>query len=116
VVVDDYLQQVNEIVRGCDLLSATPKQIYLHQLLGYPMPRYLHVPVLVDAQGYKLSKQTLATAVDTRHPTAVLFTLLALLQQQPPVALQQASVTEVLAWAIAHWQPERLRNQQSLGV
>ncbi|POZ52417.1 tRNA glutamyl-Q(34) synthetase GluQRS [Methylovulum psychrotolerans] len=116
VVVDDYLQQVNEIVRGCDLLSATPKQIYLHQLLGYPIPRYLHVPVLVDAQGYKLSKQTLATAVDTRHPTAVLFTLLALLQQQPPVALQQASVTEVLAWAIAHWQPERLRNQQSLGV
>ncbi|MDD5271449.1 MAG: tRNA glutamyl-Q(34) synthetase GluQRS [Methylovulum sp.] len=114
VVIDDHLQQVNEIVRGCDLLTATPKQIYLQQLLGYPTPRYLHVPVLIDPHGYKLSKQTLATAVDTRNPSAVLFTLLELLKQQPPAPLRQASAAELLAWAIDHWQPAVLANQQTL--
>jgi len=113
VVVDDHLQQVNEIVRGCDLLTSTPKQIYLQQLLGYPTPHYVHVPVIIDQHGYKLSKQTLATAVDTHNPSAVLFKLLDLLKQQPPVDLQGASVSGLLDWGIAHWIPEALKNQRT---
>ncbi|MDD2724652.1 MAG: tRNA glutamyl-Q(34) synthetase GluQRS [Methylovulum sp.] len=116
VVVDDHLQQVNEIVRGCDLLTSTPKQIYLQQLLGYPTPRYVHVPVIIDRYGFKLSKQTLATAVDTHNPSALIFNLLDLLKQQPPKALTGASVTELLNWAVAHWHPEALKNTQTLSI
>lgn len=116
VVVDDYLQQVNEVVRGCDLLAATPKQVYLRRLLGFPEVNYLHVPVIVDGSGQKLSKQTLATAVDTKAPAILLWQLLALLQQQPPTSLRTAPTSEILAWAINHWQPGRLAGQQSLVV
>ena len=108
VVVDDYLQGVNHIVRGCDLLEETPKQIYLQQLLDFPEPAYLHVPVIVDQQGQKLSKQTLATAVDTKATNKTLFDVLVLLKQNPPNELNGASATELLDWAIVHWQPDDL--------
>ena len=56
VVVDDAAQEVSDVVRGADLLDSTPRQIYLQRLLGFPTPRYLHVPVALDAAGDKLSK------------------------------------------------------------
>ncbi len=114
VVIDDDLQQVNHIVRGFDLLEATPKQIYLQQLLGLPTPHYMHVPVIVDEQGYKLSKQTQATAVDLTAPQRVIFELLGLLKQNPPIELQQAPVTELLSWAIEHWNPGLLKNTHAV--
>lgn len=57
VVVDDGEFGVTEVVRGCDLLSSTPRQIYLQGLLGYPRPEYCHVPMLTDREGRKLSKR-----------------------------------------------------------
>jgi glutamyl-Q tRNA(Asp) synthetase len=63
VVVDDAAQGVTDIVRGADLLESTPRQIYLQRLLGVPTPRYLHVPVVRNALGEKLSKQTGALPV-----------------------------------------------------
>ena len=57
VVADDGEFGVTEVVRGCDLLSSTPRQIYLQQLLGYPRPAYYHVPMLTDREGRKLSKR-----------------------------------------------------------
>lgn len=64
VVVDDALQGITDIVRGADLLDSSARQIYLQQLLGYPTPRYLHVPVVTNALGEKLSKQTGALGFD----------------------------------------------------
>lgn len=64
VVVDDGAQGITDIVRGADLLDSTPRQIWLQRLLGLPQPRYLHVPVVVNALGEKLSKQTGAQAFD----------------------------------------------------
>ena len=57
VVVDDALQGVNRVVRGCDLLPSTPQQIWLCQQLGYPVPSYAHVPLLTDGAGRRLSKR-----------------------------------------------------------
>lgn len=63
VVVDDAASGITDIVRGQDLLDSTPRQIYLQRCLGVPTPRYLHVPVLNNAVGEKLSKQNGATAL-----------------------------------------------------
>lgn len=68
VVVDDADQQVTDIVRGADLLDSTPRQIHLQRLLGVPTPRYLHVPVVTNSAGEKLSKQTGALALDPSQP------------------------------------------------
>jgi glutamyl-Q tRNA(Asp) synthetase len=72
VVVDDAAQGVTDIVRGADLLDSTPRQLYLQELLGLPHPRYLHVPLVLNADGEKLSKQTGAQAFDQGASSATL--------------------------------------------
>jgi glutamyl-Q tRNA(Asp) synthetase len=66
VVVDDALQGITHIVRGADLLSNTARQIHLQKVLGYHTPQYLHLPLVLDEHGEKLSKQTLATQINTQ--------------------------------------------------
>src|SRR4029077_5218390 len=84
VAVDDAEQGITDVVRGADLLDSTPRQIYLQQLLGLPTPRYLHVPVAVNAAGEKLSKQTRASAIDVLTPVPPLIAALCFLGQNPP--------------------------------
>ena len=57
VVVDDALSGVNQVVRGRDILSATPRQIYLARQLGFPQPEYIHIPLLMDDAGRRLAKR-----------------------------------------------------------
>ena len=66
VVVDDAEQGITHIVRGKDLLSNTARQIYLQEVLGYKKLEYLHLPLVLDEHGEKLSKQTLATQINTQ--------------------------------------------------
>jgi glutamyl-Q tRNA(Asp) synthetase len=77
VVVDDAAQGVTDVVRGDDLLDSTPRQIFLQGLLGKPTPRYLHLPVLRNEAGEKLSKQTGACAVTPKDNAEAVAALLA---------------------------------------
>ena len=85
-VVDDAFQRITEVVRGCDLLDSTPRQILLQRLLGLPTPAYLHLPLAVDAQGRKLSKSSDAPAVDAADPSAAIANALRFLGQPVPDA------------------------------
>lgn len=108
VVVDDAHQGVTDIVRGADLLDSTPRQILLQRALGLPTPRYLHLPVLQDVAGHKLSKSDDAHPLDPAQPVTALRA--AWLQLgQPAEALRDAgSVQDVLQAALQHFDPARI--------
>ncbi|GHT88186.1 glutamyl-Q tRNA(Asp) synthetase [Betaproteobacteria bacterium] len=108
VVVDDAAQGVTHVVRGADLLGSTARQIQLQKLLRLPVPAYAHLPVATNAAGEKLSKQTLARAVDEIAPARALVAALGFLGQHPPTELTHASLAEVWDWAHAHWRLERV--------
>jgi glutamyl-Q tRNA(Asp) synthetase len=72
VVVDDAAQGITHVVRGEDLADNTPRQILLQRALGLPTPSYLHTPLVLGANGEKLSKQNGAAALDLREPLAAL--------------------------------------------
>ncbi len=108
VVVDDAWQEISDVVRGADLWGSTGRQIHLQRLLGLSTPHYLHLPVATNAQGEKLSKQTLAAPVDARHPGAGLVLALRFLGQTVPDALRTAHPGTVLEWAILNWNPTHL--------
>lgn len=103
VVIDDADQGVSHIVRGSDLLDSTPRQLYLQQLLKLPQPVYGHIPVIINAAGQKLSKQTFAAALDPQTPGLYLCRALALLGMQTPADFIQESPATILQWAQQHW-------------
>ncbi len=116
VVIDDAEQGITHIVRGADLLDSTPRQIYLQNLLDLAMPQYLHVPLATNMQGEKLSKQTLARAIDVEKPSAELWKALAFLGQKPPAELQHENLTDFWQWAIAHWKTDLIPKQRSISI
>ena len=101
VVVDDAAQAITDVVRGADLLDSTPRQIFLQGLLGYPTPHYVHVPVVLAADGQKLSKQTGAAALDRSRAGDLLWDALEFLGRRPPAELRRAAVDEIWRWALA---------------
>lgn len=103
VVVDDAFQGVSQIVRGADLLDNTPRQLWLQQLLGFPQPSYAHIPLAVDQEGQKLSKQNLAPAITTEKRLHTLVAALRFLGQTCPDAHNFATLNAFWDWAIAHW-------------
>jgi len=104
VALDDAEQGMTEVVRGCDLLDATARQIYIQTLLALPVPRYAHLPLALDPQnGSKLSKQNLATPLSLSQPTTSLWQGLYFLGQNPPIPLQHSSLSELWRWARANW-------------
>ncbi len=108
VVVDDGEQRITHVVRGGDLLDSTPRQIYLQRLLGLAVPSYLHLPVAVNERGEKLSKQTLAPAVDAARPVPLLCQVLRFLDMPPPPEVEEGRVEDFWRWAVARWRPGSL--------
>lgn len=104
VVVDDAEQGIDQVVRGADLLWSTPRQVLLQRELGLPTPAYLHLPVAVNAQGEKLSKQTGAAPIDPREGTALLARALSFLGQPVPED-RGLPVESFLEAAARDWDP-----------
>ncbi|MDX1634436.1 MAG: tRNA glutamyl-Q(34) synthetase GluQRS [Marinobacter sp.] len=111
VVVDDIDQGIDHVVRGSDLLDMTAQQLQLFAALGAEPPGWLHIPVIVNAQGQKLSKQNRAPALDDSQPGLNLWRALAALGQNPPRELITASPPALLAWGIEHYQRALLPRQ-----
>jgi glutamyl-Q tRNA(Asp) synthetase len=104
VVVDDADLGVTDVVRGADLLDSTPRQIALQRALGFPTPRYLHVPVAARS-GEKLSKQTLAPAIDVATGAQALAAALRFLGQESPEGDRPGAM---LREAVRRWDPRRM--------
>lgn len=105
VVVDDYLQGMTHVVRGADLLDNTERQIWLGQLLDYPKLEYMHLPLAMNDQGQKLSKQNMAQALDLNQAPQLLQQALQALHQAP-VDLDAPRI--MLQQAIAQWDIEQI--------
>lgn len=104
VVVDDAAQGISHVVRGADLTDNTPRQLWLQRLLGLPHPAYLHVALVCDASGEKLSKQHGAPAIDTSSPTHCLQALqLAARHLGLPPCSATASLQQALGFWTAAW-------------
>lgn len=113
VVADDADQGITHVVRGADLIDSTVRQVFLQRCLAAPTPAYAHLPVAINANGEKLSKQTLAKALDDGAPGPSLVAALDFLGQAPPAGLAGASVAEIWAWARAHWRLDRVPRRRS---
>jgi len=114
VVVDDAEQGITDVVRGLDLFDNTPRQQLLQRALGLPIPRYLHLPLVVDTAGTKLSKSRRALGADASAAPPILAELLTWLGHPLPAMLQRAPVAAQLDWAIRAWNPLRLHGVMTI--
>ena len=112
VVVDDAEQAITDVVRGADLLDSTPRQILLQRALGLPTPSYVHLPLLLDAQGRKLSKSDAARPVDANAPLETLRMLWAALGQAP-ITEEFAAPAQFLAAAVDRFDLGRVPFQRA---
>ncbi|ADU68051.1 tRNA glutamyl-Q(34) synthetase GluQRS [Pantoea sp. At-9b] len=103
VVVDDHFQGVTEIVRGADLIEPTVRQVALYQQFGWPVPEYLHLPLAVNADGNKLSKQNHAPALPAGDARPLLVQALNFLGQPVSEGWQDESLESLLKQAVARW-------------
>jgi len=116
VVADDHLQGITEVVRGIDLLDSTERQIHLQELLGYATPAYLHIPVIENSEGQKLSKLTGAPGIPTQNIRAVLVAALLALGQNPPAGLQESPLASIWDWALENWQVQAMSGQRRISA
>jgi glutamyl-Q tRNA(Asp) synthetase len=115
VVVDDAEQGVTEVVRGCDLLDNTPRQILLQRALGLTVPGYAHLPLVTEPDGSKLSKRDRSVPLDPSRAPQMLHRALCQLGQSPPAGLLGASLGDLWAWALENWNPSALQGRSQVG-
>jgi len=113
VVVDDAEQGVNQVVRGADLLSSTPRQILLQRLLGHASPSYAHVPLIVNPDGGKLSKRDTRVSLNQdahliHHGWQLLAAALHCLGCRLPLELAGAPCRSILDWAVQQFAVEAI--------
>ncbi|PJJ98063.1 tRNA glutamyl-Q(34) synthetase GluQRS [Lysobacteraceae bacterium NML75-0749] len=108
VVVDDGAQGITEVVRGADLVDSTARQILLQKALGLPTPRYLHLPLLLDENGRKLSKSLAALPLDAGDALPALRLVWQALGQPAVAVATAANPRQFLSLALANFEPSRI--------
>lgn len=116
VVVDDAAQGITDVVRGADLLDSTARQILLQRALGLPMPRYLHLPLIVDSHGQKLSKSMAALPVDPMDPLPAIKLAWRMLGQPTEALSAHRQAKPALAAARVNFDPQALPKVPSIGL
>ncbi len=114
VALDDSLQRMTQIVRGYDLHESSFCQRYLCQQLQLNSPDYAHIPVAVNAQGNKLSKQTAASDIAAEIPEVMLWFALEYLGQHPPKRFKSLNLRQLWQWAIDNWDLQKIPGSQSI--
>ena len=110
VAADDIEQGITHVVRGVDLLETTAKQVFLIKLLGGTVPKYSHIPVIIDHNGNKLSKQNHAPAIDIDTPEKNLFHAIKALMLHPPSEASSWSIKALIDWSANRWELKNLTN------
>lgn len=116
VVLDDIEQDISHVIRGCDLLEPTARQLTFFKQLGQATPIFGHIPLALNPQGYKLSKQNKAPAINNNNPQPTLMAALIFLQQQPPNELVNYSVNNIIQWAISNFDFSLLKNKREIAL
>ncbi len=114
VVVDDIYQGITEVVRGADLIEPTGRQIYLFNQLGHSVPSYLHLPLVTNIDGTKLSKQNHAPGLDCDNAKTLLINAFSFLALPATEELRDLSIAQLLQWAVQHWSVKNLPQQKSI--
>lgn len=109
VVLDDHFQGITEVVRGCDLLDSSPRQICLQRALGITSPKYMHIPIIIDESGRKLSKSSDDDPINQLIPPMAIRLCLELLGQMP--AKEIVELEQLWSWAITNWEPNNIPAQ-----
>lgn len=113
VVVDDHFQGISEIVRGADLMSATVRQISLWRHFGWREPDYIHLPLVVDQQGNKLSKQNHAPPLPKSDPRPTIIRALQFLNQRVTDEWRDLRVDQLLKQAVINWRIVAILHSQA---
>lgn len=116
VVVDDIYQNINHVIRGCDLLEPTARQLTLFTTLNSKIPTYGHVPLATTTQGFKLSKQNKAPALNNDNPQPALIAALTFLGQAPNSSLVNEGVADIIHWAINHWSRDKVTKAKEICI
>lgn len=114
VVLDDIDQGVTEIVRGSDLIEPTGRQINLYRYLNQPEVDYIHLPIAVDKNGNKLSKQNHAPAVDLDNPKETIIKVMTFLGFVIPEDFRSASIEQMIEWGCKHWSLQQLPDRLNI--
>jgi glutamyl-Q tRNA(Asp) synthetase len=116
VVIDDIHQGISHIIRGCDLLEPTARQLSFFKVIKAQCPQYGHVPLVVTQAGYKLSKQNKAPVINIKKPQNSIIQALGFLGQNPPQELVSYSVEEIMHWAITHWSIDKIAKKTEIMI
>lgn len=116
VVVDDVFQNITHVVRGCDLLEPTLRQLSFFKTLQVTAPVYSHIPLAITPEGFKLSKQNKAPAINNKNPQPALMAALNYLGQQPPEDLLFESVENIIKWATKHWSIGKITKETEIVI